>query len=438
MNSGSDGLSRRQFLGGASAVAGMAMLPGTAHGMRRIQGANDKIVLGLIGCGGQGAWNMRVLMGHPEIEVAALCDVDTRRIPNDYNDVTKKYDRKPEIFHDYRKMLERKDIDAVIIGTPDHWHALNFIHACEAGKDVFQEKPLSHNIVECLAMAKVHRQTKRVVQCGTWQRSNREFTDSIAYVRAGKLGNVTQCRAWISDSFQAGNVQPSTAPIEFDYDFWLGPAAATPYYANRVHWNWRWFINTASGLSGDWGVHMMDIALLGMSQSQDLVMPTEVSAYGGRWAYPKDDRTAPDTTEALFRFEKPNWVLHWSVLRDHPGKPGHGTEFVSADGRTLRVWRGGWVLLDPDGKEMPKEESEPVGDHWRDWIDCMKTRATPRADLQSVAQTTIMCHLVNASLMSGQTVRWDKSRMDIIGKTGKDTLAYHREYRKPWGHSLLG
>lgn len=437
MGSGKNGLSRREFIGGAGAVAGMAMMPSTAGAMKRIQGANDKIVIGVIGCGGMGAANMRTLMNSPEIDVAALCDVDTARIGNDYNDVNKKYGRKPEIFRDYRKMLERKDIDAVIVGTPDHWHALNFIHACEAGKDVYQEKPLSHNIAEALAMAKVHRETKRVVQCGTWQRSNREFTDAIAYIRAGKLGNVTQCRAWITDTFQAGNQKPSDAPTSMDYDMWLGPAAWEPFQANRVHYNWRWFTNTASGLSGDWGVHMMDIALLGMSKTQDLVMPTEVTAYGGRWAWPKDDRTAPDTTEALFRFENPNFIMHWSVLRDHPGKPGHGTEFVSADGRTLRVWRGGWLILDADGKELPKEQAEPTNDHWRDWIECVKTRGTPRADLQSIAQTTTVCHLVNASLMSGETVRWDKKRMDIIGKAGKDTLAYKRPYRKPYTHSLL-
>lgn len=432
------GLSRRELLGTAGAVAGAMLLPGTARGTSRMQGANDKIVLGLIGCGGMGAANMRTLMNHAEIDVAALCDVDLARVPGDYRTVMNKYGRAPEVYPDYRRMLERKDIDAVIIGTPDHWHALNFIHASEAGKDVYQEKPLSHNIVEVLAMAKAHRNAKNVVQVGTWQRSTREFTDAIAYVRAGKLGTVTQCRAWITDTFQAGNQKPSAAPESMDYEFWLGPAAYEPYQANRVHYNWRWFTNTASGLSGDWGVHMMDIALLGMSKDQDLVMPTEVSAYGGRWAYPKDDRTAPDTTEALFHFENPNWVMHWSVLRDHPGKPGHGTEFVSSDGRTLRVWRGGWLLLDQDGKEMPKEQADPVGDHWQNWIDCIKSREKPRADLQSVAQTTIVCHLVNASLMSGQTVRWDKGRMDIVSKAGRDTLAYHREYRKPWGHPLLG
>ncbi|MBS1724147.1 MAG: hypothetical protein JSS66_14480, partial [Armatimonadetes bacterium] len=182
----------------------------------------------------------------------------------------------------------------------------------------------------------------------------------------------------------------------------------------------------------DWGVHMIDIALLGMSKGLDLPMPTEVSAVGGQWAIQDDDRTAPDTQEAVMRFHDPDFALHWSVGRDHPGKPGHGTEFIGADGRTVRVWRGGWLVLDADGKEMEKVEAPAVGDHWTNWLDCIKTRQKPRADLASVAQTTLVCHLCNAAAYAGGTVRWDKAAMDIIGKTGKDTLSYHREYRKPW------
>ncbi len=415
------------------AVSASAAIPSVMANPTRTVGANEKIVIGLIGCGGMGASNMRSLMGHPEVEIAALCDVDTRRIPGDYKTVTDKYSRKPEVYRDYRKMLERKDIDAVIIGTPDHWHALNLIDACDAGKDSFCEKPLSHNLVESVKMAESAKRHKRIVQVGTWQRSTREFTDAIAYIRAGKLGKITHCRAWIADGTRIGKKQPSPVPSSLDYDMWIGPAEMVPYQDNKVHWNWRWVLNTGGGLTTDWGVHMMDIALLGMSQSQNLVMPTDISAYGGQWAVQDDDRDAPDTTEAIMRFSDPDFVMTWSVLRDHPGKPGHGTEFVSADGRTLRVWRGGWIILDADGKEIPKEQADPVeSDHWRNWLDCVKTRKMPRADISSVAQTTIVCHLVNCALFSGQTVRWDNRRMDLAGNAGRDTMAYARPYRGPW------
>lgn len=416
----------------ATVVAPTARAIETLRSPSRRQSPNDSLVIGLIGCGGMGASNMRSLMRFDDVKVAAVCDVDTARIPGDYKTIQDKYGTAPDVYGDYRSMLDRKDIDAVIIGTPDHWHALNFIHACQAGKDSYCEKPLSHNLVESVAMSRAQAKHNRVVQVGTWQRSTKEFTDAIAYIRAGKLGKVTHCRAWIADGTRIGKVQPSPSPANLDYDMWIGPAKMVPYQNNKVHWNWRWVMNTGGGLTTDWGVHMMDIALLGMSKDQDLVMPTTVSAVGGQFAITDDDRDAPDTIEAVMRFNDPDFVMTWSVLRDHPGKPGHCTEFVSADGKTLRVWRGGWLIVDADGKEIPKEESEAPPDHWRDWVDCVKTRKTPRANLASVAQTTIVCHLVNCSLYSGETVRWDKGAMDIVGKAGKNTEPYRRVYRKPY------
>ena len=426
---------RRDFLKSSTVAAvGVGIgLPAMVVGRQQNASPNDKVVFGLIGCGGMGAANMRNFMGHPDVEIAALCDVDTNRMPGDIKSVEDKYGHKPDVFHDYRKMLERKDIDAIIVGSPDHWHALNFIHTCEAGKDLYQEKPISHNITEARAMIAAQKRFNRVSQVGTWQRSDAEFTNSIAYVRAGKLGRVTHCRAWISDGTRIGKKQPVPVPSGLDYDFWIGPAKFVPYQENKVHWNWRWVLNTGGGLTTDWGVHMMDIALLGMSKGQDLVMPSEVSATGGQWALTDDDRDAPDSIEAVYKFKDPDWMMTWSVLRDHPGKPGHGTEFVGADGRTVRCWRGGWTILDPDGKELPKEEADHVKtDHWRNFLDCVKTREKPRATFGSVAQTTITCHLSNAALFSGQTVHFDKQKMDIVGSAGKDTSAYDREYRKPW------
>lgn len=425
--------SRRDFLKktGTVALAASPVARVFAAGNPRQASPNDKLVLGLIGCGGMGASNMRSLLGFSDVTVAALCDVDTTRIPGDYKYVSDKTGKAPDVYSDYRKMLEHKDIDAVIIGTPDHWHALNLVHACEAGKDSYCEKPISHNIVEAKAMVGAQQRFGRIVQVGTWQRSTQEFTDAINYVRKGKLGKVVHCRAWISDGTRIGRVNPSAVPAGLDYDAWIGPAAMVPYRSNKVHWNWRWVMNTGGGLTTDWGVHMMDIALLGLSSTQDVVMPTSASCVGGQWAIQDDDRDAPDTVDAVYAFGESPFSLSWSVNRDHPGKPGHGTEFVSEDGRTLRVWRGGWVILDPEGKELPKEESEPYATgHWRDWVDCVKTRNRPRADLASVARTTMVCHLANAALYSGGTVRWDRKTMDIVGRTGRDTTAYDREYRK--------
>jgi len=267
---------------------------------------------------------------------------------------------------------------------------------------------------------------------GTWQRSTKEFTDAIEFIRSGKLGKIVLCRAWITDTAHVGHEAAGTAPQGLDYDYWVGPAKMTPYASNHVHFNWRYFMNTGGGMSTDWGVHMIDIALLGMSKDQDLVMPEVISAVGGQYAILGEDRDAPDTLEAVYKFKDPDFILQWSILRDHPSKPGHGTEFVSADGKTLRVWRGGWVVLDADGKELPKEESPDVGSHWRNFLDCVKSRQKPRADLASVAQTTMVCHLANMAASSGQTLHWDKSRMDLVGSAGKHEIGYAREYRSPW------
>ena len=211
-------LSRRKFLQssavtaaslgfGASSLANLAFDPNTnlisdpSTRKRKNHSPNDKIVMGLIGCGGMGAANMRNLMEFDDVEFAAVCDVDTSRMPGDIKKIEEVYGKKPEVFSDYRKMLERKDIDAIIVGSPDHWHALNLIHACEAGKDIYCEKPISHNFVEAQAMMSAKEHFKRVVQVGTWQRSTKEFHDAIEYIRAGKLGKITHCRAWISEGY---------------------------------------------------------------------------------------------------------------------------------------------------------------------------------------------------------------------------------------------
>ncbi len=444
MTEGGDRLSRRELLGntgkafaalgvGAAANA-WSILPvhaETTSKPRRV-GANDKLVLGLIGCGGMGAANMRNLMGKSEVQVAALCDVDDSRMPNDIKDVEAKYGKRPDTYKDFRKILERKDIDAVIVGTPDHWHAIPLIMACEAGKDAYCEKPISHDIIEAKAMDAAVKRFKRIVQVGTWQRSTREFTDALAYVRSGKLGKITTVRAWKTDAFQPGKIVAQPIPSTLDYDMWTGPSAMLPYSPNHVHQNWRWWLNYGTGMTGDWGVHMMDICLLGMTPTTDMPMPTDVSSFGGKLAYPDDGRTAPDTIQTIMRFKDPDFVLHWETGRDIMGRPDHGSEFVSADGKVLRVWRGGWKIVAPYDEEIKKEPAPPTTDHWQNWLDCVKTREQPRSNLASMAQTTIVCHLANVAYLAGESVRWDKSKMDLVGKAGRDTQSYYREYRKPW------
>jgi predicted dehydrogenase len=446
----SDKTTRRELLdrsGRLAAAVGLGLAGAEALGPRLARAADAPVppkpaaktpVMALIGCGGMGRANMNNLMGKG-VPIAAVCDVDERHMREAAAEVEKKQGKRPEEIKDFRKLLERKDIDAVIIGTPDHWHALPAIYACEAEKDVYLEKPICHNITEGRAMVAAMKRNKRVVQVGTWQRSTGAFVDAVNYVRSGKMGKITTVRAWKTDDFHVGKNLPKDPPSELDYNFWVGPAEMIPYTGKNVHVDWRWYWNYAAGMTGDWGVHMMDIGLLGMSPNTDLPMPLEVSAYGGKLAYPDDDRTTPDTQIAIMKF--PDFVFHWETGR-RGQDPAHdnGTQFIAADGTTLTVWRNDWTLTDRDGKpkEKPKEPTFSGTDHWQNFLDCVASREQPRSHLESMYQTTTVCHLANIAYLAGQPVRWDKEKNDILGKTGKDQLPYKRDYRKPWSLPKYG
>jgi predicted dehydrogenase len=438
----SEKTTRREFLdhtGRVAAAVGLGLAGAGGAGEAGQPKAAAKVpVMGLIGCGGMGRANMNNLIGKG-IPFAAVCDVDERHMREAAAEVEKKQGKRPEMIKDFRHLLERKDIDAVIIATPDHWHALPTIMACEAGKDIYLEKPICHNITEGRAMVAAAKRNRRVVQVGTWQRSTREFVDAVDFIRRGQLGKIVTVRAWKTDPFHIGKNSPKDPPSELDYDFWVGPAEKIPYTGKNCHFDWRWYWNYGLGMTGDWGVHMMDIGLLAMSKDTDLPMPSEVAAYGGKLAWPEDDRTTPDTHLALMKF--PDFVLHWETGRMNlDGAHDHGTQFVAADGSTLTVWRGGWIIRGPDGKERPKpgESAFKGPDHWQNFLDCVASREQPRSHLESMYQTTTVCHLANIAYLAEEPVRWDKSRNDIIGKTGKDTLPYKRDYRKPWSLPRYG
>ncbi len=431
---------RRGFLGttgGAAAGYGLFNILGARSARAELtpKTALEAPVLGLIGCGGMGRANMGVFMDQ-KIPVAAVCDVDTRHSGEAADQVEKKQGKRPDVIKDFRELLDRKDIDVVIIGTPDHWHALPMIRACEAKKDIYCEKPISHDIVEARAMAAAAKKHERIVQVGTWQRSTREFVAALNHVHSGDFGRVVVARAWKTDDNRLGHNEPKDPPSELDYDFWIGPAEFVPYTDKNCHYDWRWFWNTAAGMTGDWGVHMIDIALLGLGKGgDDVPMPEEVVCEGGKLAYPDDDRTTPDTLLGVMKY--PGAVLQWETnRRPLDGQHGNGTQFIAADGKTLTVWRGGLSLQGPDGKELEKpkdpEGMNGLGAHIKNFLECLESRQQPRSNVHSMARTTIICHLVNAAFLAGKPVRWSCEKNDIAGEPGKGTQSYRREYRSPW------
>ncbi len=427
-------VSRRSFLARTSTAAlGLGL---SARTWSRAQGANDRVVMGVIGSGGMGRSNMNGLLKVPGVEFAAVCDVDAKQAAEGVGVITKAGGREPQVHRDFRELLDRKDIDAVLIATPDHWHAIPFIAACEAGKDIYCEKPISHSLIEAKAMLGAARHFKRVIQIGTWQRSVKHFQTALDFVHSGAMGDIAVCRAWFVSKF-GGWPAPmekkpdGPAPEGFDYDMWLGPAPKRPYNPNRAHWNWRWYYDYGGGLVTDWGVHMMDIVFLGMKQSD----PTSVACTGGIYAL-KDDRDTPDTMQAIYRF--PNFLMNWETRftngRGLDGGRTHGAEFIGTKG-TLVVDRTDYQWFpEKEGDPGPKAfEKSPAHDHWQNFIDCVKTRAQPRSDIESMAKTTMCCHLANIAYQSGKTIRWDAAKQDIANRddvTG--CVSYQRVYRAPW------
>lgn len=427
-------LSRRDFLekaGKAAVGAGLAL--SATHYLRTGVAAegespNEKLTIGLIGCGGQGTGVMQGFFGHPEVAgVAAVCDADNGHAERAASIAEKKYSKRPKVFKDFRELLDIKDTDAVIIATPDHWHALPFIRACEAGKDIYLEKPISHNIVEARSMLAAAKKFKRVVQVGTWQRSVQHFMDAIDFVRSGKLGKISVCRAWTLGNAGLGRQQSSNPPLGLDWDLWLGPAPYTEFRPNRCHGTWRWFFEYGTGMTGDWGVHMMDIVLLGMQVKS----PLEVASYGGKFiAGQEDDRTTPDTQMVIYKF--PNFVLNWEVHVGPPGLDGggsHGAEFLGQRG-WLIVDRERWTV---DGTRERPSTLNPAGDHTANFLECIKTRKEARSDIESMYYTTVLCHLGNIAYRVGRSIKWDGQKGVIVGdKDAMQCEQYRREYRKPW------
>ena len=441
-------MNRREFLESSGKAAlgvglGVAVADALAtptYAQEKPVPPSEKILVGCIGMGGMGMGDMNGFMGQNDVEVVAVCDVDSNNLDRAAAEVEKKYGRKPLAVKDFRKILERKDIDAVMIATPDHWHALPFILACEAGKDVFCEKPISHDIYEGQMMVGAAKHYKRVSQINTWQRSVGFFRQAYDFVQSGKMGKINLCRAWTCGGAGVGKDTLCDPPAQLDYDFWIGPANMEPYRRPFHPGHWRWFFNFALGLTGDWGVHMIDTVLMGMNQWH----PQEVASYGGKLRSGEDDdRTTPDTQIAIFKFA--DWIMQWEIHvggEGLDGGGGHGAEFIGENGKMI-VDRSGikWSPYgDHPGPEAAGKDQGPDApnrwsdsNHIGDFIENIKTRGKCRSDIESMHYTTVCCHLANLTYLIGRSVKWDGANGVIVGdKKAMSCQSYKREYRKPW------
>lgn len=418
---------RRSFIRkgalGASATAASFLIPPALWARHTgIIGANDRIRVGLIGCNGMGYSDLSSLMRLPNMEVAALCDVDARVLDRRVAEIVEAGHKKPQLFGDYRKLLENQDIDVVVIGTPDHWHCLQLTDAIDAGKDVYCEKPIANSMEECDRMLQAVRNSDRMVQIGQWQRSQPHFVDAINFLRGGSLGAVRLVKTWAYQGWmQPIPVKPDgPAPEGVDYTMWLGPAVQRPFNPNRFHFNFRWFWEYAGGLMTDWGVHLIDYALYGMQATE----PKSVMASGGKFAYPDDASETPDTLQTVYEFDGFNllWEHATGIDGGNYGR-NHGIAFIGNNG-TLVLDRGGWEVIPEVGHEswrqlpdQPKMEAVPLRSaegngldlHTANFIEAVRTRNSEllKAPIEVGYHAARVSHMGNVAYKVGRRLEWD-------------------------------
>ena len=439
---------RRSFLKrsamAAAATGAPALFIRNAHSRRAAKAAggtspNDKIVVGAIGINGMGFSDLRSLLKVPNVECGALCDVDQDVLAKRASEIYEMTSVKPAVYGDYRQLLDNKEIDAVVIGTPDHWHCLQMIHACEAGKDVYVEKPIALNIEECQLMIRAAKRYGRVVQVGQWQRSGKHWDEAVAFVHSGKLGRIRAVRAWAYMSWmpEVPDSPDEAVPDGVDYDMWLGPARKRPFNRNRFHFNFRWYWDYAGGLMTDWGVHLIDIALYGMRAKA----PRSVVANGGKFAYPDDAQETPDTLQTIYEYDDFSMIWEHAVgIALGPFQRAHGVAFIGNNG-TLVVDRSQWEIYPEVKGEAYKMEARPVrkgnpaerglDQHTANFIECMRTRKRPKCDIETGSIAAVNSMLGNIAFRTDAKVHWNAKKMEFKKNDPANALTQAR-YRKPW------
>lgn len=395
--------------------------------------ANDRVVLGFIGTGGRGQHLMRVALSNPDVQIAAVCDVMESRL----SQAVQITGGTATPYKDFRRLLERKDLDAVFVTTPDHWHCIMTIAACEAGKDVYVEKPLGHNIAEGRAAVNAAKRFNRIVQHGTQQLSGQHYAEARELIRSGALGKITHVRiwnVWNESPNGIGNPPDSEPPPDIDYDMWLGPAPKRPFNPNRCYAPGYWFQwDYSGGHMLAWAIHHIDTVHWGLG----VTAPRMVVSTGGKYAL-KDNRTTPDTQDALLDYG--DFIVQASIYHAN-ARPiegsWYGIAFYGTNG-TMRLLREGFEVYPEGDRTRPigrggSPQDEP---HVRNFLDCVKSRKQPNAPVEWGHLSTNAMHLANIALRTGRAVHWDAKGEKVIGDEGANRYLC-RTYRKPWGQYVL-
>lgn len=463
-------MNRRNFIraAGAGALAGFAANKAHASVYKSIlpasvMGANEKILTGHIGTGGMGRADLGFVLMRDDMQPIALCDCYSKNLERGSQILSQKF---PDFSQhkDFRELLENKDIDVVVIATSDHWHCLCTLHAADAGKDIYCEKPLSTTIEEGNAMVEAVRRNKVVFQGGNMQRSGKHFQEAVQLVWDGYIGDVARVETWSYDNGPIAGIGMGDSDIskyEVDWDFHQGWVEHRPFNTNRWIYNFRWFLEYSGGKITDWGAHLIDIGLWGMGEDKQ---PKRISASGGKYLI-QDNRTTPDTLEVSWEFD--DYLLTFSNRVWNPQlldgtMSDHGIVFYGTKG-LLRVDRGGYKVMpfpNNGGCEEKKAPGGPLNEpHWENFVECVRSRKDPISKVEVLNNTSRVCHMGTCAYVAGArwasgaemkngelpdeapasggaTIEWDHEDQKFTGgdteAVAKANMWGYREYKNGW------
>lgn len=394
------------------------------------------IKIGLIGVNGMGWSNLNAILKNANVICTALCDVDENVLRKRETELASR-GIKVKTFISYQEMLKGDLVDVVIVATPDHWHCLQMVDAVKAGKHVYLEKPIGNSIQECDIMVNAVKNSNSIVQVGQWQRSQQHFRDAIEFVHSGKLGKIRTVKAWSYLDWKKTIVKKPdiSAPKGVDYDLWLGPAPKRPFNENRFHFEFRWFWDYAGGLMTDWGVHLLDYALLGMKVSH----PVSVMASGGNFADPNGASETPDTLNVIYEFE--DFSIQWEhAIGIGLGLYGrsHGIAFIGNNG-TLVLNRNGWEVISEKDKtesiSLQKPKDRGLDLHMVNFIEAItkKDSTLLNAPIEIGASIAAFSQMGNIAYRTGKKLYWDRKKSEFTDREANKYLyaSYHNGYKLP-------
>jgi predicted dehydrogenase len=411
---------RRYFLG----AAGAALSQSTAFGQ-------DTVRIGVIGMGGRGNALLRDVTRVPKAKVTHVCDVDQARLERAQAAADKAGFGRVRGSGDLRRVLEDKNVDAVLVATPDHWHAPAAILAIQAGKDVYVEKPVSHNLREGRLIVDAARKHNRVVQAGMQSRSRPNTMEAVEVARSGKIGRVLMSKAWNAQRrADIGHQNDSAVPAGLDYDTWVGPAEMLPFNDNRHHYKWHWNWNFGTGDMGNDGAHQVDIARWALGVDH----PRRVAGMGAKY-YFKDDQQTPDTMNISFDYGDRGLIWEMRIWHKYPleeienGVAVYGTDGFMHIGQWNRGW--GYRVFDAEGKKVQEVAGTESDNHMQNFIDCVVSRKRPNCDIEIGHLSSAHCHLGNIVHRTGRNVAFNPANESIAGDTEANGML-RRKYRNHW------